>query len=485
MEELIKKAKLGNHEAIEEIIEEIYQDLYKLALFRLKNEMDAQDALQNTNILIYKNIQNLKEEKYFKAWAIKILINECNKIYNKREKRCEELDNNIEIASNNDYLKNINGELDTVKILSSLDEKNKDIMYLYINNYKIKEIANIVDMNENTVKTRIKRSKKQLKDNYKYDRKKDEIITTHKLPKVLITSLLVILLASGLVYAAVTIINNIQEEKAEPIKVGRLKISMIEDNDIIKENMQLYDENIYFLHIKDYRTFKEKEEELSINFDENDTVNEETFEKYEYDVYLIAFLDNEKLNLLSVEPYTKETKIIFKYDNMNTNKKDQQAFCILVPKKYSENTIKIEYNKKETDNNLGEIDNQPEGAITFKFSEFYIENVNEFENIDVEYDKNQDIYYTKFLDIAEYKGIKQTLGLISKREIPDNDLETKNAILIFKKTNNKINLQRFKIEEGKPCIYIQETEEQYGNGITGMMVILKNENYSDYSVIMK
>ena len=87
MEETIKKAKSGDYESIEKIIREIHQNLYKLALFRLKNEMDAQDAVQNTNILIYKNIQNLKEEKYFKVWATKILINECNKIYNKREKK--------------------------------------------------------------------------------------------------------------------------------------------------------------------------------------------------------------------------------------------------------------------------------------------------------------------------------------------------------------------------------------------------------------
>ena len=83
MVENIKKAKAGDAEAIEEILKDVYQDFYKLAMFRLKNEMDAQDAVQNTNILIYKNIQKLKEEKYFKVWATKILINECNKIYNK------------------------------------------------------------------------------------------------------------------------------------------------------------------------------------------------------------------------------------------------------------------------------------------------------------------------------------------------------------------------------------------------------------------
>ena len=477
MEEIIKKAKSGDYESVEKIIGDIYQNLYKLALFRLKNEMDAQDAVQNTSILIYKNIQNLKEEKYFKVWATKILINECNKIYNKREKAFDEIKDNIGIESN-DYVESINGKLDIINILNTLNEKNRDIMYLYINNYKIKEIAKILDMKENTIKTRIKRSKKYLKDNYKYDRQKGEITTTHKITKVLITSLLVVLLASGLVYAAVIIINNIQREKAEPIKFGRFKINMTDDEEIIKENMQFYDENTYTLRIKDFTTFKEKEKNLSIQFEGNEIVNEDTFEKYEYEAFLVTFFDIIPLNLWNVEPYEEKTKITFNYDETNTNKKEQQSFCILIPKTYSKNTIEIAYKQKEAGK-------MPEGAITFKFREFYIENIAEFENINLQYDENQDIYYTKFLSVGEYQKIKKQLGIITEKELLDEDLKGKNVILIFKRTSNKMRLYKFKIEEEKPYIYLQDTEELYGNGITGMIVVLKNENYTGYNVIIK
>lgn len=477
MEEIIKKAKSGDYESVEKIIGDIYQNLYKLALFRLKNEMDAQDAVQNTSILIYKNIQNLKEEKYFKVWATKILINECNKIYNKREKAFDEIKDNIGIESN-DYVESINGKLDIINILNTLNEKNRDIMYLYINNYKIKEIAKILDMKENTIKTRIKRSKKYLKDNYKYDRQKGEITTTHKITKVLITSLLVVLLASGLVYAAVIIINNIQREKTEPIKFGRFKINMTDDEEIIKENMQFYDENTYTLRIKDFTTFKEKEKNLSIQFEGNEIVNEDTFEKYEYEAFLVTFFDIIPLNLWNVEPYEEKTKITFNYDETNTDKKEQQSFCILIPKTYSKNTIEIAYKQKEAGK-------MPEGAITFKFREFYIENIAEFENINLQYDENQDIYYTKFLSVGEYQKIKKQLGIITEKELLDEDLKGKNVILIFKRTSNKMRLYKFKIEEEKPYIYLQDTEELYGNGITGMIVVLKNENYIGYNVFLK
>lgn len=485
MVENIKKAKAGDAEAIEEILKDVYQDFYKLAMFRLKNEMDAQDAVQNTNILFYKNIKNLKEEKYFKVWATKILINECNKIYNKRTKTFEEVEldemkDNIKICSD-DYVKAINSKLDTMNILNSLSEKDRDIMYLYINNYKIKEIAKIVDMKENTVKTRIKRSKEYLEKNFKYDKQRGEIMPVHKIAKILITSLAVILIASGLVYAAVIIKNNIQntkKEETQSVKVERLKINMKADKEQIKENMQLYDENIYTLKISDFQTFKEKEKALLIQFDENDIViNEETFEKHECEVVLVTFFNITKLNLQSVETYTGNTKFTFTFDETNKIKKEQQSYCILISKKYSENKIELEYEKTEASK-------KPEGAITYKYREFYIENVNEFKNIDLEYDYNQDIYYTKYLDKNEYEKIKEKLGIITNKEISDKDFEGNSAIIIFKKTNQKIKFKKFGIVEENPCIYVEKTQEQYGNGITGLILMLKNNDYSGYNVIL-
>ena len=68
--------------------------------------------------------------------------------------------------------------------------------------------------------------------------------------------------------------------------------------------------------------------------------------------------------------------------------------------------------------------------------------------------------------------------------IIDKDLEEDSVIIIFKETNNRIKFKKFRIVEGKPCIYLQETQEQYGNGIAGMIMIFKNENYEAYNVIL-
>ena len=86
MEELVKQAKMGNDEAFTQLIIQMQCEMFRIAQIRLKNIDDANDAIQQTNLYAYKNLRQLKEDKYFKTWIIKILINECNKVYKKNYK---------------------------------------------------------------------------------------------------------------------------------------------------------------------------------------------------------------------------------------------------------------------------------------------------------------------------------------------------------------------------------------------------------------
>ena len=86
MEELIQKAQKGDREAFTQIILSIRNDLYKIAKTRISNEEDINDAIQETMLEAYKSIKKLKDIKKLKSWVIKILINNCNKIYKKNYK---------------------------------------------------------------------------------------------------------------------------------------------------------------------------------------------------------------------------------------------------------------------------------------------------------------------------------------------------------------------------------------------------------------
>ena len=60
--------------------------MYKTAIAILKNEDDANDAIQEALYSAYKNYYNLKEKNYFSTWIIRILINKCYDIINKNKK---------------------------------------------------------------------------------------------------------------------------------------------------------------------------------------------------------------------------------------------------------------------------------------------------------------------------------------------------------------------------------------------------------------
>ena len=68
--ELVEKAKNGDIEAFGELIENNKLKMYKTAKSILNNEDDICDAIQETLISIYKNLNKLKENKFFSTWII-------------------------------------------------------------------------------------------------------------------------------------------------------------------------------------------------------------------------------------------------------------------------------------------------------------------------------------------------------------------------------------------------------------------------------
>ena len=74
-EELVNESKNGNKEAFTELILKYQKDLYRIAKMRLADDYDIDDAIQETMITAFKSIKKLKENKYFKTWIIRILIN--------------------------------------------------------------------------------------------------------------------------------------------------------------------------------------------------------------------------------------------------------------------------------------------------------------------------------------------------------------------------------------------------------------------------
>ena len=155
----IQKAMQCDKAAFSELIQENASDMYRIARAILENDEDAADAIQDAILSCWLNIRQLREEKYFRTWLIRILIRKCYDIRNKSR--------GTALLSENQEISVMDKEYETIEwkiFLESMPEVYRTPLLLYyLEGFKIREIAQILDLNVNTVKARIAAGRKKLR----------------------------------------------------------------------------------------------------------------------------------------------------------------------------------------------------------------------------------------------------------------------------------------------------------------------------------
>ncbi len=155
---LIKRAQKHDTDAFIQLIEEYKTALYKVAKTYLKNEEDVADVIQGTILSAYEHIGELKTVSYFKTWLIRILINHCTDVVRqqKRVVSMEQAEEQTGTFLESDY--------EFYELIRELPEKDRTIFLLYYGEcFNAREIAELLEWNENTVKSRLQRGRKKLK----------------------------------------------------------------------------------------------------------------------------------------------------------------------------------------------------------------------------------------------------------------------------------------------------------------------------------
>lgn len=161
---LVVEAKQHDPDAFTMLMQYFAKDMYRTAIAILLNDEDAADAIQDTILACWQKLGTLREERYFKTWMTRILINKCYDIRKQQVDKvsieeCEEL-----IASDRDS----NGELK--ELLSRLQERYRiPMMLFYGEGYKISEIAQLLKIPKSTVQTRLARGREKLATYLKED----------------------------------------------------------------------------------------------------------------------------------------------------------------------------------------------------------------------------------------------------------------------------------------------------------------------------
>lgn len=129
--------------------------------------------MQDTVIDILNGIKKLKNDKLFKTWAVRILLNNCNNLLKSKYK-----ENNI--ISYEEYVQKHNSgekdetteiktsELNFEEIMEILSEQEKIVFLMfYQEGYQINEISEALQLNINTIKSILRRGKEKIKVKYK------------------------------------------------------------------------------------------------------------------------------------------------------------------------------------------------------------------------------------------------------------------------------------------------------------------------------
>lgn len=138
--------------------------LYRVAKTMLRSEHDCADAAQQAILRAWEQLDSLRSTRYFKTWLVRILINECSTIL-RRQQRLAPYDaaaaEAIPAPAADDYS-------DLYAAITALEEKLRlPVELYYLEGFKTHEIAGMLGIPENTVKTRLRAAREHLRKDLK------------------------------------------------------------------------------------------------------------------------------------------------------------------------------------------------------------------------------------------------------------------------------------------------------------------------------
>ena len=149
------KEQLGN------LVLDSERQLYSTAKTILFSDQDCADAIQETIVKAFSKIDTLKNDKYARTWLIRILINECYNFVRKSSKfiSFEDLEDRLEMESekSKDY-----SEL-YAAVNSLKEELRLPVILYYIEDFSVREIAQILEISEGAVQKRLARARGKLR----------------------------------------------------------------------------------------------------------------------------------------------------------------------------------------------------------------------------------------------------------------------------------------------------------------------------------
>jgi RNA polymerase sigma-70 factor, ECF subfamily len=176
---LLEKAKNGDVQAFELLVEGYQKKVFNVALRMMGNYDDAGEIAQEAFIRVFKSIKSFKEESTFSTWIYRITTNIClDELRKRKNKKIISIDEDIRFEDGEakrqieDFkpTPDVIAEKNEIKkivtdAINSLSEEHRLVLVMRdIQGFSYEEIAKITKCPEGTVKSRINRARQALKE---------------------------------------------------------------------------------------------------------------------------------------------------------------------------------------------------------------------------------------------------------------------------------------------------------------------------------
>ncbi len=148
----------NRNELIKEMLDKYSDMVYRIALTRCNNKESAEDIYQSVFLKYSEKMPKFESEEHSKAWFVRVTINLTkNENTSTWNNKVVPLDEQVQFESQE--------ESDMFIDICKLPQNYKSVIYLmYYEGYKVKEIADMLEASEGTIKTWLYRAREILKN---------------------------------------------------------------------------------------------------------------------------------------------------------------------------------------------------------------------------------------------------------------------------------------------------------------------------------
>jgi RNA polymerase sigma-70 factor (ECF subfamily) len=179
--ELVRRAQKDDKAAFEELVKRHQSRVFAVAGGILRNREDVEDIAQQVFLKAYFSLKRFDQRAAFSTWLYKITVNECWDLLRKRKVRplvfeaefSEEQARQYEgMEEKADGVPDVSERMalrqEVEELMECLEERDRMMLVMKeVQGFSVEEIAEILDINGNTVKVRLFRARQRITERVK------------------------------------------------------------------------------------------------------------------------------------------------------------------------------------------------------------------------------------------------------------------------------------------------------------------------------